>query len=212
MKIIPTVFAKNKKEFKKRFKKVTGIAKDIQIDFMDGKFVNSKSIRIKDIPKLNNYNNDFEAHLMTKNPEKYVLELKKKGFKKVFFHYEAYDDSEKVKFLAHYIKVHGLTPGVVFNSNTDFEKTKEIMHFVNYIIFMGHTPGVEHKPFNENVIRKIRKLRRLSRKINIQVDGGVNDKTIGKLDNLGVDIVNVGSFISDAENPRKALKKLSKLV
>ncbi len=212
MKIIPTVFAKNKKEFNKRFRKVLSVSKEIQIDFMDGKFVKAKSIRIKEIPNLNKYVNIFEAHLMCSNPEKYIMELKKKGFEKILFHYEAYKDSEKVKFLAHYMRVHHIIPGVVFNQTTDFEKIKEISHFVHLIVFMGHTPGVEHKPLSSEVVQKIRKLHNWNKNIQIQVDGGVNEKTIKKLKDIGVDIVNVGSFIADSNDPKKEYGKLKKLV
>src|SRR6267378_2103541 len=93
-KIIPTVFCKNKKDFKERFSKLIKISKEIQIDFMDGRFVKSKFIDFSAIPNLKRYNNNFEAHLMVQNPIKYILKLKKKGFKKIIFHFNT-DDNVK---------------------------------------------------------------------------------------------------------------------
>ena len=93
--IIPTIFAHNKKEFSQRFQKLLPISKNLQIDFMDGKFVKSKSISLSNIPNLKKYKKNFEAHLMVKNPDNYLKKLKKKGFNKIIFHYISTNDSEK---------------------------------------------------------------------------------------------------------------------
>jgi len=87
--IIPTIFSKNKKQFNERFNKLIKISKNIQIDFMDGKFVKAKSVQLSQIPNLKKYKNNFEAHLMVKNPESWITKLKQKGFKKIIFHYSS---------------------------------------------------------------------------------------------------------------------------
>jgi ribulose-phosphate 3-epimerase len=89
--IIPTIFSHNKKEFLERLLKLRNVSPELQIDFMDGKFVESKSIRVSDVPDLKKFRKKrFEAHLMCKNPEKYLEQLAKKGFKKIIFHDEAF--------------------------------------------------------------------------------------------------------------------------
>ena len=50
--IIPTIFAHNKKEFDERYDKLRGVSKNLQVDFMDRKFVPGKSVQLKDVPKL----------------------------------------------------------------------------------------------------------------------------------------------------------------
>ena len=88
-KIIPTIFATNKSDFDKRFNLLRKISKNLQIDFMDGKLVDSKSISLNEVPNLSRYKNNFEAHLMVKNPDRWISDLEKKGFSKVIFHIEA---------------------------------------------------------------------------------------------------------------------------
>ena len=73
--VIPTVFATSKKEFDSRFSKLRDASKNIHIDFMDGKFVKSKSISAAGLPDLNRYLNKFEAHLMVQSPGKYIKKL-----------------------------------------------------------------------------------------------------------------------------------------
>lgn len=206
--IIPTIFAHNKKEFDQRFKKLLPVSKNLQIDFMDGRFVKSKSISLSTVPNLRKYKKNFEAHLMVMNPENWIPELKQKGFRKIFFHYEATKNPTKIIWE---IKSKRLISGVFFNPKTSFEKVMEVSPYADIILFMGHTPGVEHVPFDPEVYKKIKRLRALDPKIKIQIDGGANEKTIPKLAKLGVNYVNSGSYISDSEKPKQTFNKLNKL-
>ena len=206
MKIIPTIFAHNKKEFTERFEKLAPISKALQIDFMDGKFVPAKSLTLKDIPNLKKYKNNFEAHLMTQNPEKYIPQLKKKGFKKIIFHIEATKNPEKIIKKIRAIK---LTLFIAINPETPTEKIIPYLEKVNGILFMGVHPGKEHQSFIPDVYKKIAQLRSQNKKIPIQVDGGATPQVIKKLVKLKVNYINSGSYISDSENPRQALKKLN---
>jgi ribulose-phosphate 3-epimerase len=208
MKIIPTVFAHNKAEFQKRFKIVLPLSKDIQIDFMDGKLVPAKSVSLSQIPNLKKYNKNFEAHLMVKNPQSLIKKLKRKGFRKILFHYEAYNNIEKSINLITKIKTLKLTPAITFNPSTSFNKVLEVKDHVKIIMFMGHAPGHEGLPLNPEVLKNIKALKKLSPKTKIQVDGAVNPKTIKKLKTAGADILNIGSYLSNSKDPRQALKKL----
>ena len=208
MKIIPTIFAHNKKEFSQRFKKILPIAKNIQIDFMDGKFVNSKSVSLEQIPNLKKYKNNFEAHLMVKNPEDYIKKLKQKDFKKIIFHIEATKNPKEVIQL---IKNQKLSPYLAINPETNIERILPYISEIKGVLFMGVHPGKEHQHFIAKVYKKISQLRKSNKKITIQVDGGINEKTIKKLALLGVSRINSGSFVADSENPKETLNKLNSI-
>jgi ribulose-phosphate 3-epimerase len=199
---VPTVFARNHEEFDKLFCKVIEISKNVQIDFMDGLFVKTKGVGLMSVPDLHVYkNHNFEAHLMVEHPDTWVRSLKKKGFKKVLFHFEAYNDVSKIKRLVNHVIQEDLIPGVVFNPRTKFKNIIEVKDFCPIIMFMGHRPGIEGKSLKRKVLRNIKKLRDLDKEVVIQVDGGVNNKTVGKLVSAGVDIVSIGSYISKSKNP-----------
>ena len=209
--IIPTIFSHNKKEFKEDFANIINVSKNIQTDFMDGKFVKANSIALKDIPSLRRYNKNFEAHLMVSNPEKWISSCKNKGFKKILFHYEAFNNSSKAINLLKKIKSERLTAGIVFNPKTSFNKILEVKDEADVIMFMGHTPGVEGIPLNQKVLAKIKNLRKLDKKIQIEVDGSVTDKTLPRLVKAGANLLSVGSFISSSKNPKQTFNKLNKL-
>ncbi len=206
-KIIPTVFSRNKEEFEARIKIIKTTSREIQIDFMDGKFVESKSVDIKEI-KLNK-GNKYEAHLMTFKPYLYLRLLKNKGFSKVIFHYESCD-AEEIKntiSLGHKL---GLKVFIALNPGTSVTPIIPFLKEVNGVLLMGVNPGKERQKFILKVYDKIRELREIDKKIIIQIDGGVDIEIASKLGKLGANILNTGSFVSGAKEPKKALNSLRK--
>ncbi len=215
MKVIPTIFARNTKEFDLKFDILRKISRELQIDFMDGKFVEAKSVLLKDLPSFKGKGR-FEAHLMVNNPESYIDELNKKGFFKILFHCESFRDLDQLNRMVFLIRSKNMQAWIVFNPKTDFNRIFDVLEKIHSglsgIMLMGHTPGFEGKPLDTNVVRRVINLKRMYNKVKIQIDGGVNDKNIEALKNAGVDIVNVGSFVSKSRNPKNALSLLKKSV
>ena len=205
-KIIPTVFSHNKAEFDEKFSKLINISKDIQIDFMDGKFVKAKSIAISQIPNLKKYKNNFEAHLMVKKPLKYIKKLKSKGFNKVIFHYNTDDN---VKTIAE-IRKNGMKALLALNPEVKVWDVCYLFQLVDGLLLMGVNPGKEHQKFISSVYLKIKEIRKIDKNLPIQIDGGVNIINIRRLAKMGVSIFNTGSFVSNAKKPKKALSQLRK--
>ncbi len=204
IKVIPTVFAKDKSEFRNRFDKLISISRDIQIDFMDGKFVKAKSVALKDIPNLRKYKNNFEAHLMVQKPLGLIKKLKQLGFKKLIFHCNTDDN---VKVIAETRK-NGMKCFMALNPAIKINEVCYLFDLVDGILLMGVHPGKEHQSLLNSTYDKIKQIRKCNEKLIIQVDGGVNLKTARKLIRAGSNILNSGSFVAESDNPRKALKEL----
>lgn len=209
--IIPTVFATTKNDFNERFNKLIPVSKRIHIDFMDGKFVKSHSVAISNIPSLKKNKNIFEAHLMVENPQKYLKKLKQNGFKKIIFHYEALEP-EEIASLIRKIKNFGAVPVLAINPETSTGEIKQFLPSLKEILVMGVHPGKEHQKFIPQTIQKIHALKKLNKKIIIQVDGGVSEKNIKNIFRAGADFVNSGSLIAESENPRETIINLNNLI
>lgn len=200
-KIFPTVFSTNKKIFDTKFDLLNNNFKNIQIDFMDGRFVAGKSVEISYVPKLTKSKTEYEAHLMNKNPLKLVSKIKEKGFKRFIFHFEACkkDEIEKIVLECHKKK---LKPILAINPTTKYEEFREYLHLFKQIMFMGVIPGKEGQKLISSVIELIRKTKYTHSQLIIQVDGGVNLKTAASLSDAGASILNSGSFISSSDSPK----------
>jgi len=68
--IVPSIIAKNQKELDKRYERIKDYSNKFQLDVMDSKFVKNSSINFNF--SMPNKKKKFEAHLMIKNPKKWV--------------------------------------------------------------------------------------------------------------------------------------------
>ncbi len=207
VKVIPTILTGEKKEFEERFEKLK-FADIIQIDFMDGKFVKNKSLPIGEMPV---FKRRVEAHLMVENPEEYVEDLIRRGFKKIIFHYESFKDKNSIREFAKKLTSQGLKPVLAINPKTEIKDVYELIGSFTTILFLGVEPGKEEQEFQTGIIKKIKELKEYDPNIVIQVDGGVNQETAKHLKGL-VDIVNSGSYISKSENPLEAFNELREVL
>lgn len=207
--IIPTVFAENKRDFEEKFEKALELSNKIQIDFMDGKFVKTKSINLSEMSNLKNYKGKiFEAHLMVFHPEKYIKELGKRGFKKIIFHYEAVKENE-IKNIVNSIKKLKMIPFIALNPETEINEITNFINIVKGVLIMGVNPGKEGQKFIEKTYQKIISLRKISKNLDIEVDGGVNDRNVRKIVLAGANLINSGSFLYNSKNPKLLLDSLN---
>ena len=207
--IIPTILVKNFQEFKNCVKKIENDFALAQIDIMDGKFVANKTFF--DIEKICSIKTplNYELHLMVENPLDYIYKVKgNKKIKKIFFHYEADDNFEEI---LRTIQSYGFEAGIVINPKTKLNGIKKYIPMISVIMVMGVYPGMGGQKFLATTLEKIKKVRKVSEAISIEVDGGVNDKTAKKIVQAGADILAVGSFIYDGE-PKKQKEKLLRAI
>src|SRR3989344_6241032 len=112
--IVPSIIARNQKEINERVKKVGKYFKTLQLDVMDAKFVKNHSLDFKfSLPKTKN---DYEAHLMVKNPEKWIDENWKKT-KTIIFHIEPLNEV-RINRLIKEIKSKKKRVGIAINPKT----------------------------------------------------------------------------------------------
>ena len=204
IKIIPTVFSQNIKDFDKRLFHLS-FTKYLHVDIMDGEFVKTKSVSVAQLPIMEK---EAEAHLMVQNPAGFVEPLVKLNFKKIILHVESKSDI-KVTLLK--IKSLGATPMLAINPNTNIDEVLKYKEFCNEFLVMGVHPGKENQDFIPETLQKIKLLKEKLPDAFIQVDGGVNLESAGKLANL-VDAINLGSYFNEAKEPLDAYIKLLKVL
>ena len=93
----------------------------------------------------------------------------------------------------------GVRPGVVLNPSTPVQTLEWIIEDVDYVLIMSVNPGFGGQTFIKNSLDKVLKLRQLIQRKNlktlIEIDGGVNEKTIADIADAGVDAFVAGSAI-----------------
>lgn len=181
----------------------------IHIDVMDGNFVPGiqfdKLEEIKAINDISKY--PLDVHLMVDNPSNYIKNLGGMNIKFVTIHLEIDKD---IKEVIAQIKELGYKVGLSIKPNTLVKDIESYLNDIDLVLVMSVEPGLGGQKFMESTVSRIKELRTLinknNRNILIEVDGGINDQTILKLDN--VDIAVVGSYITKSDNYYEKVESL----
>jgi len=73
-------------------------------------------------------------------------------------------------------------------------------------------PGRYGARFLSSALKKVKQLRKLQPKLDIEVDGGISDKTIRSAKRAGANFFVSGSYLQSAKSPRKSYQKLRRLI
>jgi len=205
-KIIPAIIAKSQQELEDKINKVKNNVEIVQLDIMDGKFVRNNSIDFDF--KLPDADCIFEAHLMIENPEEWI----KKHIKKVDMVLAHIETCKKPKKLVELVKEKGKHVGFVLNPETPLSTIMDYIDDIDQVLIMTVKPGFYGSPFLPEMVAKIKKLREIKPDLDIEVDGGVTDKTINLVDRAGANMFVSGSYILKSEDVRQAIASLKRAI
>ncbi|MBU0980411.1 MAG: ribulose-phosphate 3-epimerase [Nanoarchaeota archaeon] len=202
--IIPAIIATNQEELDERIEKVSGHAEKVQLDIMDGKFVQNTSLYFDfKLPQGPVY----EAHLMVEQPEEWIEQNWEKA--DVFiFHYESCKDARAAISL---IKSKGKKAGLAINPETPVEEIEQYLSELDQVLVMTVNPGFYGSPFLPETLDKVRQLRKLNPEMDIEVDGGIALETAKDAYEAGANLLVCGSYIQKSDSPGNAIKYLKGL-
>ena len=172
----------------------------IHLDVMDGHFVPNLTFGPSVISSIRNKTKKcFDTHLMISNPDEYIEQYKNAGSDIITVHKEVCGHLDKTLSS---IKNTGCKAGVSINPGTDISGLEYVLDKIDLILVMSLNPGFGGQKFINSSIQKIKKIKELVKNFNIdiEVDGGIDDKTATLVKNAGANILVSGSFIFSGEN------------
>ena len=183
----------------------------VHVDVMDGNFVSDTQFNVNEIRAVNVVSNyPLDVHLMVDDPMKYINKLDDLNIKYITFHVEI---KKNVSKIISKIKELGYGVGLSIKPDTDIEELVPYINDIDMILVMSVEPGKGGQKFIDKTIDRIKKIKKIIAKnkynIKIEVDGGIDDKSITMLD--GVDIAVVGSYIIKSDNYSGRINKLLKV-
>ena len=182
----------------------------LHLDVMDGHFVPNLSYgfplveairRTTDLP--------LDAHLMISNPDRYVQRFYEAGADIITVHAEAVDDPTRTLAT---IRDLGAAAGLAINPPTPLATIERCLPYCDLVLVMSVMPGFGGQSFDPVALEKLRQLNSdPARDFVLEIDGGVNDETIGDCTRAGADLLVVGSAIFDHDDYRGRFGRLAKL-
>ncbi len=233
--VIPAIIPESFEDLKEKMHLVKGLAKVVQMDVCDGKFVPSKCWPYVnddgEFEKILHEDDgfpfwqdiDFEADLMIVNPEDGGAEdFIKAGAKRIILHIESSDTI--LDFVKKLRKEYGyplesavsveIGIGIGVDTPNDvldvfFEKDKEGRTLADFVQFMGIKKiGYQGQEFDPEVLKKIKFLRKKYPEVIIGVDGGVNFENAHDLVKAGVNKLVSGSALYEREDMKEAIEEM----
>ncbi|MDX1924977.1 MAG: ribulose-phosphate 3-epimerase [Pirellulaceae bacterium] len=181
--------------------------KAFHLDVMDGHFVPNLSYgmpivaAVRKLTKL-----PLDVHLMISSPEKYIPQFVDAGADCLTIHAEI--DSDVPAVLTS-IRSAGVLAGLAVNPGTPLQMVQPILSACDLLLIMSVDAGFGGQAFNPIALDKLRLAKEIAPHLLLEVDGGVNRKTIASCREAGASLFVVGSAIFGQDDYLRALGELA---
>lgn len=206
--ITPTITTSDKHEYRAQMELIARFSEGVHLDFADGVFAPSELVGIEDAWRSDDL--VTHAHVMYQDPMSVIDDIIALEADLVVLHVE----SDNVKEALNTLRENGTRTGIALlpeSTVNDIEEAGLEGLFDHVLVFGGHL-GFQGGKADLTHLEKVQVLKERYDDVEIGWDGGVNDQNIQQIVDAGVDVVNVGGFIKNAEKPQKAYETLTNLL
>jgi ribulose-phosphate 3-epimerase len=167
----------------------------IHLDVMDGHFVPNITFGPPVVAALRPHSKKtFDCHLMIEPADPYLEAFAKAGSDVITVHVEACKHLDRTLQV---IRGLGKKAGVSLNPATPAETIEYVLDRLDLVLLMTVNPGYGGQAFIPAVVEKIARVKRMigSRRIDIEIDGGVTSETAPLVVGAGANVLVAGSAV-----------------
>jgi ribulose-phosphate 3-epimerase len=202
-----------------RLKEVIGEAEAagvdwIHLDVMDGVFVPNLTfgpILVEAVRRVTRL--PLDVHLMIVNPERYLEDFARAGADVITVHFEATPHAHRA---VQKVKELGKKAGLAINPATPLSAFEALLPELDLALLMSVNPGFGGQKYIPQSTERLRRLKAMRDALNpaclIEVDGGVNQTTVGEVYLAGADVAVAGSALFNDKPVKENLKALKEVL
>jgi ribulose-phosphate 3-epimerase len=183
----------------------------LHLDVMDGHFVPNLTYGMPIVDALRKVTQlPLDVHLMISDPTKYAEQFADAGANSITFHIEALNAPRP---LLEKLKSRGVAAGLAINPSSDFNLLLPFVPDCDLVLVMSVEAGFGGQAFNPIALQRLSELRRsFGPGLLLEVDGGVNEKTVGQCTASGADLLVVGSALFRQADYCQAMTRLRRVM
>jgi ribulose-phosphate 3-epimerase len=211
--VAPSILAADFSRLGEEVRKVEQAGADwIHCDIMDGHFVDNISFGptivgfVRKQTKL-----PLDVHLMIEHADHYIPRFVDAGANSITVHVEPEAKHDVEKTLRQ-IREAGCRVGLTLNPETDFKLVEPFLDKLDMLLIMTVHPGFGGQAFRADQMSKVKRLAEWNespeRKIDIEVDGGINPETARVSIQNGANVLVAGTSIFKTNDYAKAIHDL----
>lgn len=179
----------------------------IHLDVMDGKFVKNKTMPFNEMKKIYKYTSKrLDVHLMTRDSTSYIKDYASLNTEYITIHIESNNVKENLELIKNY----EIKPGLAISPNTSLSDIVPYLPLIKQILIMSVEPGEGGQAFIKDTEKRLEEAKILVEEykldIIINVDGGINDKTVTYC--KSADMIVSGSYIILSDNFQEKIDSL----
>jgi ribulose-phosphate 3-epimerase len=186
-------------------------AKVIHVDVMDGHFVppiTMGPLAVEAVAEpVHAAGAAIDVHLMIEWPERQIEAFAGAGADSITVHYEA---TPHVHYALQAVRAAGCAASLALNPGTPVEAVRDLTEEVDMVLCMTVNPGWGGQAFLEHSLDRLRRLRALlGPDTAIEVDGGIDERTIGRVARACATVFVAGTAVFGAADPAAAVRAIS---
>lgn len=184
----------------------------LHFDIMDGHFVPNITFGFPLIESIRKHTKlPIDAHLMIEDADKYLEEFQRVGCNWLSVHVEA---CPHINRTLNQIKKLGMKAGVAINPGTSLSALDGILDDADFVLIMSVNPGFGGQKFIASAFERVKELKKKigSRKVEIQIDGGIKLENINDAAQAGADIMVIGTGLFSSKDYSKMIPSLRSAV
>lgn len=201
--VVPAILTGDKADYRAQLERINLYTHRVQADVSDGTLAPSKTLDLAEVWYPKGWTLDL--HLMSAQPSRHLDTVLRLAPALCILHAEA---KENLLPIFQTLKARGIRTGLALLPSTYPPAVKPYIDVVDHVLIFAGKLGAQGGGADMMQMEKISLIRGLKPELEIGWDGGVTLENMRALAHADIDVINVGSTLSRAQNPAKVYEAL----